>query len=58
MKRSQLKQTSRSSSSIHIRLRRPIVVAEVALSLVLVAGALLLARSLRKLEQIDTRVRI
>jgi len=53
-----LKQTSRSSSSIHIRLRRAIVVAEVALSIVLVAGALLLARSLRKLEQLDTRVRI
>lgn len=53
-----LKQTSRSSSSIHIRLRRALVVAEVALSLVLVAGALLLARSLRKLEQLDTRVRI
>jgi len=52
-----LKQTSRSSSSIHIRLRRAIVVAEVALSLVLVAGALLLVRSLRKLEQIDARVR-
>jgi hypothetical protein len=34
------------------------VVGEVALSLVLVAGALLLARSLRKLEQLDTRVRI
>jgi predicted permease len=53
-----LKQTSRSISSIHIRLRRAIVVGEVALSLVLVAGALLLARSLRKLEQLDTRVRI
>jgi predicted permease len=53
-----LKQTSRSSSSIHIRVRRTIVVAEVALSLVLVAGALLLGRSLRKLEQVDTRVRI
>lgn len=53
-----LKQTSRAPSSIHIRLRRAIVVAEVALSLVLVAGALLLARSLRKLEQLDSRVRI
>jgi putative ABC transport system permease protein len=53
-----LKQTSRASSSIHIRLRRPIVVAQVALSMVLVAAALLLARSVRKLEQLDTRVRI
>lgn len=53
-----LKQSSRSSSSLHIRLRRAIVVAEVALSLVLVAGALLLARSLRKLEQVDTRAHI
>ncbi|HLH04889.1 MAG TPA: ABC transporter permease [Bryobacteraceae bacterium] len=53
-----LKQTSRLSSAVHIRLRRGIVIAEVALSLVLVAGALLLARSLRKLEQVDTRMRI
>jgi putative ABC transport system permease protein len=53
-----LKQSSRSSSSIHIRLRRAIVVAEVALSLVLVAAALLLVRSLHKLEQVDARVRI
>jgi predicted permease len=53
-----LKQSARGSSSTPIRVRRTIVIGEVALSLVLVCGALLLARSLLKLQQLDTGVRI
>ena len=53
-----LKQSARGSSGTHIRVRRAIVIGEVALSLVLVCGALLLARSLLKLQQLDTGVRI
>ena len=48
----------RGSSGAHARLRRAIVISEVALSLVLVCGALLLFRSLLKLQQLDTGVRI
>ena len=53
-----LKQSARGSSGTHVRVRRAIVIGEVALSLVLVCGALLLARSLLKLQQLDTGVRI
>ncbi len=53
-----LKQAARGSSGAHIRVRRTIVIGEVALSLVLLCGALLLARSLSKLQQLDTGVRI
>lgn len=53
-----LKQSARGSSGTHIRVRRAIVTGEVALSLVLVCGALLLARSLLKLQQLDTGVRL
>lgn len=53
-----LKQSARGSSTIHIRTRRSIVIGEVALSLVLVCGALLLARSLLKLQQLDTGIRV
>lgn len=49
---------SRGSSGSHHRLRRFIVTTEVALSLVLVCGALLLFRSLSKLQQLDTGIRI
>jgi putative ABC transport system permease protein len=51
-------QTSRGSSSAHGRMRRAIVVAEVAISLVLVCGALLLFKSLARLQQVDLGVRI
>ncbi len=50
--------SARGSSGAHARLRRAIVVGEVALSLVLVSGALLLLRSLLKLQQLDTGVRM
>ena len=53
-----LKQSARGSSGSHVRVRRAIVIGEVALSLVLVCGALLLARSLLKLQQLDTGVRV
>ncbi|MGH9694441.1 MAG: FtsX-like permease family protein, partial [Bryobacteraceae bacterium] len=53
-----LKQSARGSSGAHARVRRAIVIGEVALSLVLVCGALLLARSLLKLQQLDTGVRV
>lgn len=53
-----LNRSSRSASGRHTRLRRTIVIAEVALSLVLVCGALLLLRSLLKLQQLDTGVQI
>jgi putative ABC transport system permease protein len=53
-----LKQAARGSSAIHIRVRRAIIAGEVALSLVLACGALLLTRSLLKLQQLDTGVRI
>ena len=53
-----LKRSAHGSSGRHVRVRRAVVIGEVALSLVLVAGALLLARSLLKLQQLDTGVRI
>ncbi|MBL0160224.1 MAG: ABC transporter permease [Bryobacterales bacterium] len=49
---------SRGSSGSHHRLRRFIVTVEVALSVVLVCGALLLFRSLSKLQQLDTGIKI
>ena len=48
----------RGSSGSHQRMRRFVVVAEVALSLVLICGAFLLFRSLANLQQIETGVRI
>ena len=53
-----LKRSERGSSARHIRTRRAVVIGEVALSLVLVAGALLLTKSLLKLQQLNTGVRI
>jgi len=53
-----LKQSVRSPSHTDVRVRRTIVVGELALSLVLVSGALLLVRSFLKLERLDTGVRI
>ena len=53
-----LNQASRGSSGAQTGLRRAIVVGEVALSLVLACGALLLFRSLLKLQDVDTGVRI
>jgi putative ABC transport system permease protein len=53
-----LKHISRGSSALRMGVRRAIVIAEVALSLVLVCGALLLFRSLQKLERLDTGIRI
>jgi putative ABC transport system permease protein len=52
-----LSQGSRGSSGARAHLRRTVVVAEVALSLVLVCGALLLFRSLLNLQQVDIGVR-
>jgi predicted permease len=51
-----LNQSSRGSSGSHSTVRRIIVVAEVALSLVLVSGALLLFRSLYNLQQVETGI--
>ena len=48
---------ARGSSGAHSRMRRAIVVGEVALSLILVSGALLLLRSLLKLQALDTGIR-
>jgi len=53
-----LNRTGRGLSGTHAVLRRSIVIAEVGLSLVLVCGALLLLKSLMKLQQIDPGIRI
>jgi putative ABC transport system permease protein len=53
-----LNRSARGSSGAHAGVRRAIVIGEVALSLVLVSGAVLLFRSLLKLQQLDTGVRI
>jgi len=53
-----LNRSVRGSSGAHARLRRAIIIGEVALSLVLVCGALLLFRSLLKLQQLDTGIRV
>jgi predicted permease len=53
-----LNRSARGSSGAHAGMRRAIVAGEVALSLVLVSGALLLLRSLAKLQGLDTGVRI
>ena len=53
-----LKQSARTSSQTQVRMRRVIVTMELACSFVLVCGALLLIRSLFKLQQVDTGVRI
>jgi len=53
-----LNRSARGSSGAHGGVRRAIVIGEVALSLVLVSGAGLLFRSLLKLQQLDTGVRI
>jgi putative ABC transport system permease protein len=53
-----LNRGSRGSSAGHVGTRRLIVIAEVALSLVLIVGALLLFKSLAKLSSIATGVRI
>jgi predicted permease len=52
-----LNQGGRGSSSGHDRIRRAIVCAEVAISIVLISGAVLLFKSLTRLEQVDTGVR-
>ena len=53
-----LKQSARGSSGGPVRVRRSIVIGELAVSLVLVCGALLLMRSLVRLQQVETGVRI
>jgi predicted permease len=53
-----LNRSTRGSSGAHSGLRRALVVGEVALSLVLVSGALLLFRSLSNLQRVDTGVRL
>jgi predicted permease len=53
-----LNRAARGSSAASARVRRAIVIGEVALSVVLVSGALLLFRSLLKLQALDTGVRL
>jgi putative ABC transport system permease protein len=53
-----LMSTSRAASGSRTRLRRALVVVEVALSLVLVCGAALMFRSLMNLQRADTGVRL
>lgn len=52
-----MNQSSRGSSGSRETLRRTIVAGEVAISLVLICGALLLFKSLLNLQQVDTGVR-
>ncbi len=53
-----LNQSSRGSSGSSAAVRRTIVIAEVAASVVLICGAALLFKSLAKLQQVDAGVRI
>jgi putative ABC transport system permease protein len=53
-----LNQSSRGSSGSNAAVRRTIVVAEVAASVVLICGAALLFKSLAKLQQVNAGVRI
>ncbi len=53
-----LNRSGRGSSGGHARARRAIVVGEVALSMVLMCGSLLLFRSLLRLQDVDTGVRM
>ena len=53
-----LNQAARGSSGSREGVRRAIVVAEVAVSLVLICGAVLMFRSLLKLQHVDAGVRI
>ena len=53
-----LSQAARGSSGSRATLRRVIVVGEVAVSLVLVCGAMLMFRSLLNLQNVDAGVRI
>ncbi|QOY90663.1 ABC transporter permease [Paludibaculum fermentans] len=53
-----LNRAARGSSGSHALVRRAIVIGEVGLSLVLVCGALLLLKSLLKLQQIETGIRV
>ena len=53
-----LKQSTRASSGTQAPLRRMIVTGELAVSLVLVCGALLFIRSLVKLQHVETGVRV
>jgi putative ABC transport system permease protein len=53
-----LNRSVRGESGAHAPTRRAIVVGEVALSMVLMCGALLLFRSLVKLQEVDTGVRM
>ena len=53
-----LNQSPRGSSGPNAAVRRMIVIAEVAASVVLICGAGLLFKSLAKLQQVDTGVRI
>ncbi len=55
---SSLNQGSRGSSGSSASVRRAIVIAEVAASVVLICGAALLFKSLAKLQQVDAGVRI
>ncbi len=51
-----LQEASRGSSGSHDRVRRAIVAAEVALSLVLICGSVLLVKSLSRLQRVDIGV--
>ena len=53
-----LNETSRGTSGARAALRRTIVIAEVAASVVLICGAALLFKSLAKLQNVDAGVRI